>query len=87
MSEDSSSSDDGTEAGEEEDHDVVRGESEAGVMRSRVSRGRWLFLAAAPVVSLVGVVLAMWLSNPQRRNIVFSSSQRGNRTRRWLPFF
>lgn len=87
VSEDSSSSDDGTEAGEEEDHDVVRGESEAGVMRSRVSRGRWLFLAAAPVVSLVGVVLAMWLSNPQRRNIVFSSSQRGNRTRRWLPFF
>ena len=82
VSEDSSSSDDGTEAGEEEDHDVVRGESEAGV-----SRGRWLFLAAAPVVSLVGVVLAMWLSNPQRRNIVFSHSQRGNRTRRWLPFF
>lgn len=87
VSEDGSSSDDGTEAGEEEeDHDVVRGESGAGV-RSRVSRGRWLFLAAAPVVSLVGVVLAMWLSNPQRRNIVFSNSQRGNRTRRWLPFF
>ncbi|KAG2314109.1 hypothetical protein Bca52824_017231 [Brassica carinata] len=80
-----SSDDDGTEGGEEEDHDVVRGESEAGV-RS-VSRGRWLFLAAAPVVSLVGVVLAMWLSNPQRRNIVFSHSQRGNRSRRWLPFF
>ncbi|CAN6820013.1 unnamed protein product [Brassica oleracea] len=85
VSEDSSSDDDGTEGGEEEDHDVVRGESEAGV-RS-VSRGRWLFLAAAPVVSLVGVVLVMWLSNPQRRNIVFSHSQRGNRSRRWLPFF
>ncbi|CAH8385897.1 unnamed protein product [Eruca vesicaria subsp. sativa] len=84
--EDSSDDDEGSEAGEEEDHnDVVRGESEAGV--SRVSRGRWLFLAAAPVVSLVGVVLAMWLSNPQRRNIVLSNSQRGNRTRRWLPFF
>ncbi|KAJ0234573.1 hypothetical protein HA466_0272860 [Hirschfeldia incana] len=83
VSEDSSSSDDGTE----EDHDVVvRGESGDGV-RSSVSRGRWLFLAAAPVVSLVGVVLAMWLSNPQRRNMVFSNSQRGNRTRRWLPFF
>lgn len=84
VSEDSSSSDDGTEAGEEEEY-VERGESEAGV--SRVGRGRWLFLAAAPVVSLVGVVLAMWLSNPQRRDIVISHSQRGNRTRRWLPFF
>ncbi|KAH0911046.1 hypothetical protein HID58_034367, partial [Brassica napus] len=33
----------------EEDHDVVRGEIEAGV-----SIGRWLFLAAAPTSSLVG---------------------------------
>ncbi|XP_010490483.1 PREDICTED: E3 ubiquitin-protein ligase RNF12-B-like [Camelina sativa] len=80
VSEDSSSSDAGTDAGEEE---YV--ESEPGV--SRVSRGRWLFLAAAPVVGLVGVVLAMWLSNPQRRDIAVSHSQRGNRTRRWLPFF
>ncbi|VVB00739.1 unnamed protein product [Arabis nemorensis] len=78
VSEDSSSSDDDTDAGEEEY--VERGESESGV--SRVGRGRWLFLAAAPVVSLVGVVLAMWLSNPQRRDIVISHSQRGNRTRR-----
>ncbi|XP_006398553.2 E3 ubiquitin-protein ligase Praja-2 [Eutrema salsugineum] len=83
VSEDSSSADDGTEAGEEEH--LERGESGASV--SRVSRGRWLFLAAAPVVSLVGVVLAMWLSNPQRRDIVISHNQRGNRTRRWLPFF
>ncbi|KAL1213320.1 E3 ubiquitin-protein ligase RING1 [Cardamine amara subsp. amara] len=81
VTEDNSSSDDGTEVGEEEY--VERGDSEAGV--SRVSR--WLFLAAAPVVSLVGVVLAMWLSNPQRRDITISHSQRGNRTRRWLPFF
>ncbi|KAG7600854.1 putative transcription factor C2H2 family [Arabidopsis thaliana] len=83
VSEDSSSSDDGTESGEEEY--VERGESESGV--SRVSRGRWLFLAAAPVVSLVGVVLAMWLSSPHRRGIAISHSQRENRTRRWLPFF
>ncbi|KAG7549064.1 Zinc finger RING-type [Arabidopsis thaliana x Arabidopsis arenosa] len=83
VSEDSSSDDDGTESGEEEY--VERGESDSGV--SRVSRGRWLFLAAAPVVSLVGVVLAMWLSNQQRRDIAISHSQRGNRTRRWLPFF
>uniref|UniRef100_A0A1J3GF64 RING-type E3 ubiquitin transferase n=2 Tax=Noccaea caerulescens TaxID=107243 RepID=A0A1J3GF64_NOCCA len=82
-SEDSSSDrddGDGTEAGEEEYVEI--GGSEAGV-----SRGRWLFLAAAPVVSLVGVVLAVWLSNPQRRDIVISHSQRENRTRRWLPFF
>jgi hypothetical protein len=84
-SEDSSSGDDddGTEAGEEVYLEI--GGSEAGV--SRVSRGRWLFLAAAPVVSLVGVVLAVWLSNPQRRDMVISHSQRENRTRRWLPFF
>lgn len=83
VSEDSSSSYDGTEVGEEVY--VETGQSEAAV--SRVSRGRWLFLAAAPVVSLVGVVLAMWLSNPPRRDIAISHSQRGNRTRRWLPFF
>lgn len=83
LSEDSSSSADGTDAGEEEY--VERGESQPSV--SSVGRGRWLFLAAAPVVSLVGVVLAMWLSNPQRRDIAISHSQRGNRTRRWLPFF
>ncbi|XP_006279343.2 uncharacterized protein LOC17874466 [Capsella rubella] len=83
VSADSSSFDDGTEAGEEEY--VERGESEPRV--SRVSTGRWLFLAAAPVVGLVGVVLVMWLSNPQRRDIAVSHSQRGSRTRRWLPFF
>ena len=69
----------------EEDHHVEKGESEADV--SRVRRRRWLFPAAAPVVSLVGVVLAMWLSNPQRRDIVISYSQREKRTRRWMPFF
>ncbi|KAF7845183.1 E3 ubiquitin-protein ligase RING1 [Senna tora] len=27
-------------------------------------RGRWFFLAAAPIVSLVGIVLVLWLGNP-----------------------
>lgn len=27
-------------------------------------RGRWLYLAAAPIVSLVGIVLVLWLGNP-----------------------
>ncbi|CAN8274108.1 unnamed protein product [Cochlearia groenlandica] len=87
VSEENSSDDDDddvTESGQEENVEIRERESSG---MSRVSRGRWLFLAAAPVVSLVGVVLAMWLSNPQRRDMVISHSQRGNRTRRWLPFF
>ncbi|CAF1929312.1 unnamed protein product [Brassica oleracea] len=78
VSEDRSSSDD--------DVRTERGESEADDV-SRVRRRRWLFPAAAQVASLVGVVLAMWLSNPQRRDIVISHSQREKRTRRWMPFF
>ncbi|MED6145702.1 hypothetical protein PIB30_027831 [Stylosanthes scabra] len=43
----------------------------------RGGRGRWFFLAAAPIVSLVGIVLVLWLGNSQieadrhlgRRNI------------------
>ncbi|XP_010553179.1 PREDICTED: uncharacterized protein LOC104823336 isoform X2 [Tarenaya hassleriana] len=88
-SEDSSSGD-VTEAEGETlvESDPVRGErdeSDSGVSRAR--RGRWLFLAAAPVVSLVGIVLAMWLSNTQRRESGSSHGQRGNKSRRWLPFF
>ncbi|KAH7866596.1 hypothetical protein Vadar_022457 [Vaccinium darrowii] len=32
--------------------------------RGETARGRWLFLAAAPIVSLVGIVLVSWLGNP-----------------------
>ncbi|XP_071713959.1 uncharacterized protein [Rutidosis leptorrhynchoides] len=51
-------------------------------------RGRWLFVAA-PLVSLVGIGLALWLGN---RGAVMGSvscvtSQRGNRTRRWWGLF
>ncbi|KAK4253432.1 hypothetical protein QN277_010738 [Acacia crassicarpa] len=28
------------------------------------SRGRWFFFAAAPIVSLVGIVIVLWLGNP-----------------------
>ena len=30
---------------------------------TRSGRGRWFFLAAAPIVSLVGIVLVLWLGN------------------------
>ncbi|EXC35220.1 E3 ubiquitin-protein ligase RING1-like protein [Morus notabilis] len=37
-------------------------------------RGRWFFLAAAPIVSLVGIVLVLWMGNvgrgPSRRTIL-----------------
>lgn len=45
-------------------------------------RGRWLFLAAAPIVGLVGIVLVLWLGNPlvQRRGNTSQCSfvERGN---------
>ncbi|XP_010543132.1 PREDICTED: uncharacterized protein LOC104816149 [Tarenaya hassleriana] len=84
--EDSSSGED-TEVEEGEttaETDPVHGERDES--DSSVRRGSWLFLAAAPVVSLVGIVLAMVLSNSQRREMGSSHNQRGNRSRRWLPF-
>ncbi|KAF2288006.1 hypothetical protein GH714_003857 [Hevea brasiliensis] len=33
----------------------------------RERRSRWFFLAAGPIVSLAGIVLVLWLGNPQRR--------------------
>lgn len=51
-------------------------------------RGRWLFVAA-PLVSLVGIGLALWLGNhrPIRSLGSCGSSQRGNRSRRWWGLF
>ncbi|KAK3212849.1 hypothetical protein Dsin_017555 [Dipteronia sinensis] len=61
-------------------------------------RGRWLFLAAAPIVSLVGIVLVLWLGNPlagrsgavsqHQMNIPGSSPpiRRENRRRWWSLF-
>ncbi|KAM7463871.1 hypothetical protein LguiA_031992 [Lonicera macranthoides] len=42
-------------------------------------RGRWLYLAAAPIVSLVGIVLVLWLGNPltERRGSIGRSHLRG----------
>lgn len=67
------------------------------------STGRWFFLAAAPIVGLVGIVLVFWLGNPlgesrgaarlpeqgQRQILVSGSSlnQRENRSRRWWSLF
>ncbi|KAL5805448.1 hypothetical protein ACOSQ4_028181 [Xanthoceras sorbifolium] len=61
-------------------------------------RGRWFFLAAAPIVSLVGIVLVLWLGNPvagrsgavsqHQMNIHGSTlpSRRENRRRWWSLF-
>ncbi|XP_050213894.1 uncharacterized protein LOC126665215 [Mercurialis annua] len=55
---------------------------------------RWLFLAAAPIVGLVGIVLVYWLGNPHQRGAhhIYAPhssvpSQRGNRSRRWWSLF
>ncbi|GMP51594.1 hypothetical protein CsSME_00017764 [Camellia sinensis var. sinensis] len=45
--------------------DFVCEEHAAGISGSENGRGRWLFLAAAPIVSLVGIVLVLWLGNPR----------------------
>ncbi|KAM1442501.1 hypothetical protein ACFXTO_010477 [Malus domestica] len=39
--------------------------------RGENGRGRWFFLAAAPIVSLVGIVLVLWLGSPllERRRL------------------
>ncbi|XP_044472744.1 uncharacterized protein LOC123201349 isoform X2 [Mangifera indica] len=63
-------------------------------------RGRWFLFAAAPIVSLAGIVLALWLGNPMtaaRRlsvnqpqiNVPGSApaNQRENRSRRWWSPF
>lgn len=70
---------------------------------SESGRGRWFFLAAAPIVGLVGIVLVFWLGNPlgerrgatrlpeqgQQQILVSGSSltQRENRSRRWWSLF
>ncbi|XP_045798662.1 E3 ubiquitin-protein ligase RLIM-like [Trifolium pratense] len=49
---------DGAEAGEE---DGITTHDTADSSAIRGGRGRWLFLAAAPIVSLVGMVIVLWL--------------------------
>ncbi|RWW78422.1 hypothetical protein BHE74_00013369 [Ensete ventricosum] len=47
------------------EHDSVEGAvEEANRSSGESSRGRWMFLAAAPIVSLVGFVLVVWLRKP-----------------------
>lgn len=69
---DDSSSDvtDGAEVGGEEDGTTQGGIQQRGAQSmdstmnssaTRGGRGRWFFLAAAPIVSLVGMVLVLWL--------------------------
>lgn len=64
MSEEDSSSDinDDGGVGGMQQADFVREEREHAT--GDTTRGRWLFLAAAPIVSLVGIVLVLWLGNP-----------------------
>nr|KYP39074.1 E3 ubiquitin-protein ligase rnf181 family [Cajanus cajan] len=69
---DDSSSDvsDGGDVNEEDDTSqggirqrVVSSGSTANSSATRSGRGRWFFLAAAPIVGLVGIVLVLWLGN------------------------
>lgn len=70
-------SSDGAEADEErelnqsilEQVDVSEGYPRVNGSDGEAGRGRWLVLAAAPIISLVGVALVLWLGNPlaQRR--------------------
>jgi hypothetical protein len=49
---------DGAEA-DEEDGIIIHDTADSSAIRG--GRGRWLFLAAAPIVSLVGMVIVLWL--------------------------
>ena len=72
---DDSSSDvsDGAEVNEEDgtsqsliqQREVVSLDSTTNSSAVSGGRGRWFFLAAAPIVSLVGIVLVLWLGNSQ----------------------
>ncbi|XP_030519085.2 uncharacterized protein LOC115732564 isoform X3 [Rhodamnia argentea] len=65
-------SSDGAEADEELELDqsiIEQGDTSDGYprvdgSRGEAGRGRWLALAAAPIISLVGVALVLWLGNP-----------------------
>ncbi|PSS34795.1 E3 ubiquitin-protein like [Actinidia chinensis var. chinensis] len=65
MNDDSSSGiNDDSEADGMEQSDFASEEHATGSFGRESARGRWLFLAAAPIVSLVGIVLVLWLGNP-----------------------
>ncbi|KAI3759970.1 hypothetical protein L1987_50357 [Smallanthus sonchifolius] len=64
---------------EEEGGEEILNNEGGGGTRGR----RWLFVAA-PVVSLVGIGLALWLGNPGG---IKSSGSRGDRSRRWWDLF
>lgn len=81
------------ETEQQEEEDAVFEEDEAPeVVNDGGGRGtgggRWLFVAA-PVVTLVGVALALWLGNRGaiRSSGSCSSGQRGHRSRRWWSLF
>ncbi|KAK7294915.1 hypothetical protein RJT34_17814 [Clitoria ternatea] len=70
MHDSSSEVSDGAEVNEEDGNNqggtLQRGVSLGSIPNSsatRSGRGRWFFLAAAPIVSLVGIVLVLWLGN------------------------
>ncbi|RZS26709.1 hypothetical protein BHM03_00060110 [Ensete ventricosum] len=74
------------------DHGVNRSSGESG-------RGGWLFLAAAPIVSIVGIALIFWLRKPpgdariqgggreQHLRRSQSTSSPADRNRRWWSIF
>lgn len=100
-----SSSDASDEAESVEAHEFglarsgLRGLHTVGNSGRENGRGRWFLLAAAPIVSLVGIVLVLWLGNPltARRGPVTQPqisvhnfappSRRDNRSRRWWSLF
>ncbi|XP_061375475.1 uncharacterized protein LOC133317631 [Gastrolobium bilobum] len=57
------SEEDGTSQGGIQHRGVVSLGSTMNSSAARGGRGRWFYLAAAPIVSLVGIVLVLWLGN------------------------
>lgn len=89
------SNDDDSSSDETED-EFNYGDHEVGtVVNNEGGRGRWFFLAAAaPIVSLVGFVLVLWLgNNPREGQLRIQSgdscplNRRENRGRRWWSLF
>ncbi|KAA8517609.1 hypothetical protein F0562_015083 [Nyssa sinensis] len=58
--------------GRTEQGELVNVDPAAGNSGRESAGGRWFFLAAAPIVGLVGIVLVLWLGNPltERRGLI-----------------
>lgn len=69
-----------------ESENVEAGTEMVGNLRNG-GRGRWCFLVAAPVVSILGIVIVLWLGNPHQKNQRISTENNQRQNKRWWNWF